>query len=219
MPLAATLILALLFAACGDGYNAASKTSTAAAGAGCVSPTACASRTSAARPMTSASMRATATPATMPGGLAGTAIAGSVGPGATTIGIDDITPSIQTPTPFYPSATVPPSVPADTPTADASGATGIAGIVTLGPTCPVQRIDSPCPDRPYEARLTLHRGGDTIAETRSTADGRFRFDVPAGAYVLIGESAVMLPRGSQQDVLVVAGAVTSVVVTYDTGIR
>ncbi len=53
----------------------------------------------------------------------------------------------ETPNPG-PTSTVivspPPPVPSP------GGDTGVAGVVLLGPTCPVQRIDSPCPDKPWQ---------------------------------------------------------------------
>ena len=186
--------LPLLLAACGDGYDAGKRTPTASPSSSCAAGARCASTTASA-------------------GTSGTVVSTViVVPGATDIPAD-IVPA-ATPTPIEPSA-----LPTVAATADTSGATGIAGTVTLGPTCPVQRIDSPCPDRPYEARLTLWRNGDKIAETRSGADGRFRFDVPAGTYLLIGESVSTLPRGSEQEVRVVDGQVTTVRVSYDSGIR
>ncbi len=106
-----------------------------------------------------------------------------------------------------------------TATALASGDTGIDGTVTLGPTCPVERADSPCPDRPYEARITIWRGETKVAETRSGADGRFRVSLPPGVYLVAGESENTLPRGSEETVTVVEGRLTEVRIRFDSGIR
>lgn len=110
--------------------------------------------------------------------------------------------------PAAPTATPPPS-----------GGTGIAGNATIGPTCPVERADSPCPDRPYEARITIWRGTTLVAETRSGADGRFLVVVPAGEYRVVGESEATLPRGTEATVTVVEGELANVTLRFDSGIR
>jgi hypothetical protein len=104
-------------------------------------------------------------------------------------------------------------------TPSASGETGITGIATVGPTCPVERIDSPCPDRPYEARITIWQGPTLIAETRSGADGHFTVLVPAGEYRVVGESGATFPRGTETTVSVVEGALSTVALRFDSGIR
>ncbi|HYM14938.1 MAG TPA: hypothetical protein VEZ14_05225 [Dehalococcoidia bacterium] len=126
-----------------------------------------------------------------------------------------------------PAGTSPAPVPTDTAaarpapsaTAPPPGETGIDGTVTLGPTCPVQRIDSPCADRPYAAHITVWRDGVQVAETTSGSDGRFRLLLPPGAYHLVGESGGTFPRGSNVDAVVVQGRLTTVQIRYDTGIR
>ena len=32
---------------------------------------------------------------------------------------------------------------------------GIAGVVLIGPQCPVQSVDNPCPDLPYQAWIDV----------------------------------------------------------------
>ena len=110
-----------------------------------------------------------------------------------------------------------PSSPTATP--PASGETGIAGIATIGPTCPVERIDSPCPDRPYEARITIWQGDTMVAETRSGSDGRFIVRLSPGEYRVVGESGATFPRGSEVTVTVIEGHVTPVEIRFDSGIR
>lgn len=104
-------------------------------------------------------------------------------------------------------------------TPEPAGDTGIDGMVTLGPMCPVERPESPCPDKPYAARMTIWRGGTKVAETRSSDDGRFRVVLPAGTYRIVGETEGTFPRGSEVEVTVVAGQMTPVQIQYDTGIR
>jgi hypothetical protein len=85
--------------------------------------------------------------------------------------------------------------------------------------CPVERADSPCPDRPYEARITIWRGNTMEAETRSGADGRFLVLVPAGEYRVVGESGDTFPRGTEATVTVVEGQFSAVELRFDSGIR
>lgn len=121
-------------------------------------------------------------------------------------------------------ATSPAAIATDTPAAiaatpPASGETGIAGLATVGPTCPVERADSPCPDRPYEARITVWTGTTMVAETRSGADGRFFVLVPPGEYRVVGESGSTFPHGTETTVTVVAGQMAEVALRFDSGIR
>ncbi len=108
---------------------------------------------------------------------------------------------------------------APTATPPASGDTGIAGIVTIGPTCPVERIDSPCPDRPYEARITIWQGDILVAETRSGPDGRFTVRLSPGEYRVVGESGDTFPHGSEVTVTVTEGHVAPIEIRFDSGIR
>ena len=97
---------------------------------------------------------------------------------------------------------------------------GIEGAVTIGPTCPVQRIDSPCPDRPYEATIVvLDSGRHLVAEARSDAQGTFRVPLPPGTYTLSPQSLAALPYAAEQTVTVSPGRFASVHIQFDSGIR
>lgn len=100
--------------------------------------------------------------------------------------------------------------------------TGIDGLVTLGPNCPVVRPDQPCPDKPYEATLVVRNAaGVVVARVQSNASGRFAVDVPAGKYVLdpVAPGPGRFPSAAPIDVTVPAAGRASVTVAYDTGIR
>ena len=134
------------------------------------------------------------------------------------------TASARTVTPALGTATAAASITgtpqAATATPALAGESGIDGTVTLGPTCPVQSIESPCPDRPYEASIAvLDAAGRKVAETRSDADGRFRLALPPGVYTLIPHSTGTPPSAREQTVIVVAGGFTAVEIAYDSGIR
>lgn len=99
-------------------------------------------------------------------------------------------------------------------------AQGIDGLVLLGPMCPVQQQPDSCPDQPYEAWLDVRDGtGRQLTRIQSDTSGHFRVGLVPGSYILHPESGNPLPRASDQQVEVAAGAYTSVTVTFDTGIR
>ncbi|MEJ2207384.1 MAG: hypothetical protein P8170_25200 [Gemmatimonadota bacterium] len=74
-------------------------------------------------------------------------------------------------------------------------AQGIEGTVLLGPQCPVQTQDDPCPDLPYQAWIGIRD------------------------YVLQPESGDPFPTASDQEVTVVMDVFAEVVIHFDTGIR
>ena len=98
---------------------------------------------------------------------------------------------------------------------------GIEGLVTIGPVCPVERIDTPCPDKPYQATIVVkNEGGDEVARELSGKDGRFRVALAPGSYTLAPQSGSGgLPFAKEQQVEVQAGAFTTVGVQFDSGIR
>lgn len=97
---------------------------------------------------------------------------------------------------------------------------GIEGIVLLGPQCPVVSLDDPCPDVPYQAEIVVRRtGGGVVTRLRSGEDGAFRVGLRAGDYVLDPVSGNPFPVATSQEVTVMEGVYTTVVVSFDTGIR
>jgi hypothetical protein len=100
--------------------------------------------------------------------------------------------------------------------------TGIQGVVQAGPTCPVERINSPCPPRPLAATVVVRdAGGHEVARTHSGADGRFKVDVAPGSYTVVGLNigSSMLPRPIATTATVTSGSYVTVNVEYDSGIR
>ncbi len=104
----------------------------------------------------------------------------------------------------------------------AQSGTGIQGIVQVGPTCPVERINSPCPPHPIAATIVVRDGnGAEVTRFRSGADGRFKVDLAPGTYTLVGLTvgSSFLPRPIPTSVTVTQGMYASVNVEYDSGIR
>jgi hypothetical protein len=100
--------------------------------------------------------------------------------------------------------------------------TGIQGMVTIGPTCPVERVSSPCPPRPLAATVVVRDStGREVTRVNSAADGHFTVDLAPGTYALLGQGSGSfgLPRPIPTSATVVAGSYTAVNVQFDSGIR
>jgi hypothetical protein len=99
-------------------------------------------------------------------------------------------------------------------------ASGIEGQVQIGPMCPVVQVGVPCPDRPYQAFLTILRStGVKVARFQTNTDGTFHFALAPGEYILRPESPGVMPYANEQQFTVKAGEYTRLTVSYDSGIR
>jgi hypothetical protein len=99
--------------------------------------------------------------------------------------------------------------------------TGVRGRTVAGPTCPVERSDSPCPDRPVTGTIVVKReDGTVVKRVTSSADGRFFVALAPGTYVLVGERAAGLHHLTKPfRVTLRSGQVVSLTIVFDTGIR
>ena len=91
----------------------------------------------------------------------------------------------------------------------------------MGPTCPVEVSETPCPDRPLDATLeVVGASGEVVTTVRTGKDGRFEVAVSPGRYVLRARrSASPLPSLKETEVEVSPHRYTSVVLHFDSGIR
>jgi len=101
--------------------------------------------------------------------------------------------------------------------------TGVGGLVTAGPTCPVERPGDPaCAPRPVDGAELLVTGADGSQAGQATTDkgGLFRLDLAPGDYTLVPQPVQGL-MGTAQPVpfSVRSGAETFLEIAYDTGIR
>lgn len=119
-----------------------------------------------------------------------------------------------------------PQIPAPTPQptpAPLNLNSGIVGTITIGPTCPVQRNppDPNCADKPYQATVIVKTSDAAKEVTRfsSKEDGTFKLRLAPGNYLLVPVSGQVLPRGSEQEVVVEKDKFTQVIISYDSGIR
>jgi hypothetical protein len=99
----------------------------------------------------------------------------------------------------------------------------LEGIVTLSPTCPVERMppDPQCAPRPYVTEVQAVRTSDRKVEglTRTTSEGTFVLDLPAGMYHIRAEGGKVLPQCGETTVTIISGERTHIDISCDTGIR
>jgi hypothetical protein len=106
---------------------------------------------------------------------------------------------------------------------DRRGGTGITGQTLIDGGCPVIRADSPCPNRPVAATLSLLDATTNAVRATITTDaqGHFTTAAPPGSYLLHADRvAGQLPRRPEtMPVTVTAGRYTPVTMVLDSGIR
>ena len=96
----------------------------------------------------------------------------------------------------------------------------VAGTVFAGPTCPVETVSAPCPDRPVVgATVELYRGETAVAAARTDARGHFRLAGPPGRAMILVHTLAELGMDTRRSVKVVSGRTVEVSLTLDTGIR
>ena len=98
--------------------------------------------------------------------------------------------------------------------------TGVRGVVMLGPTCPVENVNSPCPDRPFHGQVAATSSDGSTVTVATDAAGRFTMDLAAGTYTVGAvTSGGGPPTAKPQSVTVRDGSYTQVTLEVDTGIR
>jgi len=109
-----------------------------------------------------------------------------------------------------------------TPTTGGSSTDALApvvGTVMAGPSCPVERVGSPCPPRPVVAgTVELLRAGRVVQTTHTDATGHFGFAASPGTYVLRATN-VGGYRSTVARAVVVSASTAPVTLTVDSGIR
>jgi hypothetical protein len=128
-------------------------------------------------------------------------------------------PPTVSPTP-RPEKSPPPTPSTTTPSRPSNDTTsGAEGRVLVGPTCPVESVDHPCPDRPaegVEVWATRHGDTETVATTTTTSDGSFHLNLPPGTYDLYARAGMSC---DPQTVTVESGRVSQADISCDSGIR
>jgi len=98
---------------------------------------------------------------------------------------------------------------------------GVQGQALLGPQCPVETVESPCPDKPIEADIKILQNGDEVTTVHSGSDGSFSVALAPGDYVLLGVTGgdSHYPSAKPVNVTVRAHDLPQANVMFDTGIR
>jgi len=104
-------------------------------------------------------------------------------------------------------------------TSGPASSSGIFGTVTAGPTCPVERVGSPCPPAPWvgTVRATDDTGQGT--ETRTDESGNYTLTLEPGRYEVVAVTDGGPPTGQPVMIDVPAGPPIRLDLTVDTGIR
>jgi carboxypeptidase family protein len=98
------------------------------------------------------------------------------------------------------------------------------GVVVAGPSCPVERAETPCPPKPVPSRKVTVKGSDgqVVAATTTDAQGHFGLDLESGTYtvqVAIIPGSVGLSQVTPGNVTIIPGQTTNIQIELDTGIR
>ncbi|MEK7134211.1 MAG: hypothetical protein AAB819_00585 [Patescibacteria group bacterium] len=99
---------------------------------------------------------------------------------------------------------------------------GVKGIVTRGPMCPVVRGgDNSCADRPFSTDVYLHRIGSDkpFANVVSDTKGQFQFNVPPGDYTVNAKNDGISKTCSPIFITIGSDEMKSADISCDTGIR
>ena len=108
-------------------------------------------------------------------------------------------------------------------TTDASVHSGVHGVTRVGPMCPVQFVQQPCPDKPLSATVTAVRRGSSVvvASTKSDRNGRFTLRLKPGTYIVVAHASTLMPghQDVRRGVTVTRDSFTAVVLEFDSGIR
>lgn len=97
---------------------------------------------------------------------------------------------------------------------------GVEGQVFVGPACPVVQQGQECPDRPYQAVITVKSpSGARVVQFQTDENGEFHVPLAPGEYILQPESRDGITLANELTFSVLAGRFTRLIVTYDSGIR
>jgi hypothetical protein len=100
--------------------------------------------------------------------------------------------------------------------------TGVRGLVTAGPTCPVEQAgQSPCVRAvPGAVIVALDPAGREVGRATTDAAGHYFVALPPGSYQLVTQPVEgLLSKPAPKSVVVMDGPPTQLDLEYDTGIR
>ena len=102
---------------------------------------------------------------------------------------------------------------------------GVEGVVTIGPTCPVESLppDPNCADRSYTTSIQVISIGSPksspFATIESDKDGKYKIMLPPGEYALQPVGGSVMPRCETKNITIEPSKVIEVNLSCDSGIR
>jgi hypothetical protein len=69
--------------------------------------------------------------------------------------------------------------------AGAAPSGGIEGRVTIGPTCPVEQINSPCPPGSWSGTVRATSSDGATSDTITASDGSYHLALAPGSYTVV----------------------------------
>jgi|GEM_PF-3190158 len=101
---------------------------------------------------------------------------------------------------------------------------GVEGVVTLGPVCPVMREgDTTCADKPYVTDIQVIAIGSPksspLATITSDQEGKYKIMLPPGEYALQPVSGAVFPRCETKNISIEPAKIIEANLTCDSGIR
>jgi len=96
---------------------------------------------------------------------------------------------------------------------------GVRGTVTAGPTCPVEREDSPCPPVPWSGTVRASSANGSAFEASTDDRGVYTLQLPDGTYTVTPVIEGPGPPSASPVTVSIAGAMQTLDLQVDTGIR
>jgi len=101
--------------------------------------------------------------------------------------------------------------------------TGVRGHTVVEGNCPAGRSKSPCPDKPYQARIIVTRADSVngVADVTSARDGSFSIPLAPGDYTLHASSpgGGFVPSAGRAEVTVPAQGYAELTLRFDSSVR
>jgi hypothetical protein len=101
----------------------------------------------------------------------------------------------------------------------------LSGSVTIGPNCPVEQANTPCPTSPaaYDARKILVEtadAGKVLFTVDIDSHGFFRIDLVPGTYTIdLKKNGIDRATGVPAKITITSGNAVTLDISIDTGIR
>jgi hypothetical protein len=96
---------------------------------------------------------------------------------------------------------------------------GIEGRVTIGPTCPVEQVGSPCPPGTWSGMVRATASDGSVHETATASDGSYRLALAPGTYTVAPVVEGGGPPTAKPATVTVGATMQQLDLQLDSGIR